>query len=429
MKFQENDIPVNSLKELGLHDGTKNLLPLNIKEQLLRGELTEFVQLKNIPVHNQNIDIDAKLSLLRKEDGSAGLFIHPIYAQKQNHSLLSPEENEHFQKAGVHQKHISAYGTLLEHGEAKYQFDDKNSPSYYLKIQKTNGETIDLWGVDLGRALAESGKNIGDKIQVEHKGNQLVTVDVPQHDKDGKVIGVVPEQKERNSWEVSEYQETRKKEKTLLFEYDEDTRSFVGVDRDNITVLEEVNGMKLTPEQKREFKDGKVVSMPDGTEFQFSPSSPDNVKANRQFLIVSLLLDGGMSFMLYHIAKNLISVKEPKEEMGYNQGYLDALAKVKSDLLTKQAQYPDDPKIAKDISTIGKEINKVESAQLPKVELNKQDVHNVKVNDSELDDKALDRQKDIKYSEKVHKESHETKSDRTEKETREEKSETQGMKR
>lgn len=429
MKFQENDIPANSLKELGLHDGTRNLLPLNIKEQLLRGELTEFVQLKNIPVNGENINIDAKLSLLKKEDGSTGLYIHPIYSQKQDHKLLSPEENDHFQKSGVHQKHVSAYGTLLEHGSAPYQFENKGSQSYYVRLEKDNGQTVDLWGVDLNRALKESNHKIGDKIQLEHKGMQLVQVDIPQYDNDKNVIGIKKEEKERNTWEVSDFKETQKKDKTLLFEFDEDTKSFVGVDRESIIVLEEVNGVKLTPEQKREFKDGKAVTLNDGTEFQFSPSSPNNLKSNRQFLIASLLLDGGMSYLLFHVLKNLITIEQPKEGLGYNKGYLDALDKVKADLLTKQALYPNDPKIAKDLSTIGKEINKVESAQLPNVELNKQDVQNIKVNDPELDDKALDRKNDTKYSEKVNKESSETKNERIDRETIEEKSESKGMKR
>lgn len=394
MKFQEQDIPTQALQEMGLYDGKNNLLPSNIKEQLLRGEVTEFVNLKNIPLNGEMINIDAKLSLQNKNDGSVGLYIHPIYSKSQPHILLDNEENIKFQQDGVHKKQISAYGTLIDHGRAKYQFDDNSQQSYFVKLLKTDGKEVDIWGVDLERALKESGHNIGDKVQLDFKGRQRVMVDIPQHDESGKITGFSKEEKERNTWQIEDFRESKKKDKVLLFEYDSETKSFIGVDQSSVMKLEEINGVRLTPEQKREFAEGKRVSFSDGTEVQLSPASPNNIKSNRNLLIASLLLDAGITFAMFHVIDKLISSRKPDDDKLYNKGYLDALNKVKADLLRKQDQYPNDPKISQDLSTIGKEIEKAEVSKLPERDLSKQHVDNIKVNDPELDDKAFKREKD-----------------------------------
>lgn len=400
MKFQEQDIPVNSLKELGLHDGKTNLLPLEIKEQLLRGHLTDFIQLKNISLNkDEKINIDAKLSLRQKADGATSLLIHPIYSKKQDHALLSSEENQLFQKDGIHTKRAAAHGILTDHGSARYQFEEKGQPSYFVRLAKPNGDTFEIWGKDLQRALQESKHEIGDNIQLNFVEAKSVSVEVPKYNKSGEKEGTEWVNTVRNTWEVSDYKEELKKEKTLLFEYDEDTKSFVGVDADDILVPEAVNGMHLTPQQKREFKDGKVVTLPDDTQIQVSPASKNNMSSNRKWLIASVLLDGGISFVMYHILKALhdkVVQNNKALEKEYNRGYLDALNKVKADLEKKQSQYPDNKEIARDLDILGKEISTVNVQQVNAVDINDKNVNDIKakVNDPELDDNALREQKE-----------------------------------
>ena len=46
-------------------------------------------------------------------------------------------------------------GKLIEHGEAKYQFDEKKDKSYFVRVQTDAGERT-IWGKDLGRAMRDS---------------------------------------------------------------------------------------------------------------------------------------------------------------------------------------------------------------------------------------------------------------------------------
>lgn len=101
---------------------------------------------------------------------------------------------------------IDMRGVLLEHGKAPYQFDETNKKdNYYVKLQTENGVKTH-WGVDLERAIDESKKVVGDKIELEFLGKQPVTVqENVLGGKDGKeVIGTRPLDTFRNEWKVSQ---------------------------------------------------------------------------------------------------------------------------------------------------------------------------------------------------------------------------------
>ncbi|EJE6497447.1 relaxase/mobilization nuclease domain-containing protein [Salmonella enterica] len=78
---------------------------------------------------------------------------------------------------------------LVEHGAAPYQDKPNAKGSYFVKLESDNGKIRKVWGVDLERAVSESGAKIGDRIKVEHIG--AVTVQLP----DGQTA-------ERNGWQI-----------------------------------------------------------------------------------------------------------------------------------------------------------------------------------------------------------------------------------
>ncbi len=82
-------------------------------------------------------------------------------------------------------------GRLVEHGTAPYQHDPKNRDSYFVTLENDRGQKHTVWGVDLGRAMAEAKPEIGDRIGLEHRGSE--TVRLP----DGTTA-------ERNAWKVHE---------------------------------------------------------------------------------------------------------------------------------------------------------------------------------------------------------------------------------
>jgi hypothetical protein len=58
-------------------------------------------------------------------------------------------------------KAYSLKGILKNHGAANYQFDKDGKPSYFIELLKPDGTLKIVWGIDLERAVAESGYQIG----------------------------------------------------------------------------------------------------------------------------------------------------------------------------------------------------------------------------------------------------------------------------
>jgi hypothetical protein len=93
-------------------------------------------------------------------------------------------------------------GELVEHGGAPYQHNPARSESYYVVYRDTGGADHVVWGVDLERAVADSGALAGQQVMLENLGRSLVTVMVPVVDATGNVIGEEEKEVYRNTWQV-----------------------------------------------------------------------------------------------------------------------------------------------------------------------------------------------------------------------------------
>ena len=93
-------------------------------------------------------------------------------------------------------------GVLVAHGADKYLHDEKNTASYFVTTRDGKGVEKTSWGIDLKRAMEESGAKVGDKIQVANEGNQPDTINVPVRDDSGKVVGQETKKAKRNTWNV-----------------------------------------------------------------------------------------------------------------------------------------------------------------------------------------------------------------------------------
>ncbi len=72
---------------------------------------------------------------------------------------------------------------LVDYGHAPYQYKEGESQSYFVKTRDAQGKEHTTWGVDLQRAVEESGAGKGDLITLKNLGKQDVVVKVV--DKDG----------------------------------------------------------------------------------------------------------------------------------------------------------------------------------------------------------------------------------------------------
>lgn len=102
--------------------------------------------------------------------------------------------------------------------------------------------------------------------------------------------------------------------KEIVFEYDSDTREFVSYDPAQVIAPDKINGYKLKDWQKDDFQKGLNVKLPDGTELQHRATDPKGIRADRTALILSVLLDGGISYLLVRGIRNLLNNKLQKYE-------------------------------------------------------------------------------------------------------------------
>jgi len=94
-------------------------------------------------------------------------------------------------------------GVLLEHGAARYQHQPDASYSYFVRYRDDSGAEQTAWGVDLKRAMSESGARVGDTVSLQNKGKTPVAVEQEVRDDSGKVIGTEWKDAIRNEWNVT----------------------------------------------------------------------------------------------------------------------------------------------------------------------------------------------------------------------------------
>ncbi|SDE62373.1 Protein of unknown function [Mucilaginibacter pineti] len=112
----------------------------------------------------------------------------------------------------------------------------------------------------------------------------------------------------------------------VLVEFDNETNEFIEVDTGKIFPPDEINGIPLTKEQKKNYRKGKEVETEDGTTIQYSAQDKHAIRANRLALIASILIDGGVSYVLF---KGLNALFNKKQEAAPGKNFNQALEKLK----------------------------------------------------------------------------------------------------
>ncbi|GAA4331865.1 hypothetical protein GCM10023149_37890 [Mucilaginibacter gynuensis] len=203
MSFNENDLPIPHLKQIGLLADGKMLLDVKDLKTLLSGRRTTLIELKNIETGNTKIKMmNAKLSLQKNVKGEVDLLIHPVYRKSVAPIYLDESEIRQLEKGKI--------GSLL-------------------------------------------------RLTIDDKGH----------------------------------------EKELLIEYDKETREFITSDTAKILVPDMINDELLTPAQKDAYRKGREVELADKTRFNFSGADIYGIRSNKLALVASVLVDGGVSYMLY----------------------------------------------------------------------------------------------------------------------------------
>ncbi|RYE22258.1 MAG: DUF3945 domain-containing protein, partial [Sphingobacteriaceae bacterium] len=129
----------------------------------------------------------------------------------------------------------------------------------------------------------------------------------------GKVPNVLKEVKENG------------KQKTVFIEFDKETNEFLKIDSAKVIAPESVNDQLLSEAQKKRFREGLEIELRDGTQLQATGKNTKGILSNRNLLVLSVLLDGGVSYLLL---KGIQALEGKQKQLQYNKGYNDALDKV-----------------------------------------------------------------------------------------------------
>jgi hypothetical protein len=115
--------------------------------------------------------------------------------------------------------------------------------------------------------------------------------------------------------------------KEVLVEFDKDTNEFIITDTEKIQAPDQVNGVPLTEEQKEKYRKGKEVQVDqDGTTLQYSGTEKQGMRSDKLALIASILIDGGVSYMLYKGLNALFGQKEEQDtKRGVGKNYHEAM--------------------------------------------------------------------------------------------------------
>jgi hypothetical protein len=222
--YSLQELPMEELQQIGLAEGQKLRLDHDDLDALLAGRRTDMLRLEALVLDDMKIEqLDAKLSLERKEDGTVGLLLHPIRREPVAPEYLTRDEAEGLEK----------------------------------------GETV----------------NVLKKIY-DGEGHQ----------------------------------------RDVLVEFDRDTNEFVVSDTKNIEAPEEINGVPLTAEQKEKFRKGKEVKVDeDGTAIQYAATEKQGMRSDKLHLVASIVIDGGISYVLYKTMHALWGQKHDKDKDKANE--------------------------------------------------------------------------------------------------------------
>ncbi|MCA5004032.1 DUF4099 domain-containing protein [Sphingobacterium bovistauri] len=114
---------------------------------------------------------------------------------------------------------------------------------------------------------------------------------------------------------------------SINIEYDKETKDFVSYDPSRLPQIISVNGISLSEIQQDDFKKGKLIELHDGTKLQHSATDSQGILSDRKRLILSVLIDGGLSYLIFRELKNLWDNKNHQTE-GLTKSYNETLAKI-----------------------------------------------------------------------------------------------------
>ncbi|KUJ56412.1 hypothetical protein [Chryseobacterium aquaticum] len=307
-----------------------------------------------------------------------------------NHKDLSTAELFEISSSNKNLYKVMAdYGNITHIGSGHFNKNPDNEMTTFVEIENERGKTIFF-----GNKLEESLKDfkVGDKIQIVQTGVEKTVLKID--DADEKELA-----KFDNVFIINPFKEKNKQFQSRIFELDKKDITIKDVDTTKYE-LKNVNGHSISEKQLQQLRKGKELKLDDETTIQISPVSKNEAKlsaSSKSLLILSLAVDGGLSFLIIKGIQKLARMQEENKLQKESTRYQIELQKLKAHLQSKSEQYPDNKNIITDLNIVSKEISASQSSlnENTNKEKEKSDI-NLQVNDPDMYEDANQKKEEEK---------------------------------
>jgi len=204
---------------------------------------------------------------------------------------------------------------LIDQDDLKALLSGRRTDMLRLEKLEFQGMVIDVLDVKLSLARNDEGlvELKFHPINKEPKASKYLTDKEAEMLAKGKVANL----------QKSVFDDKGRKIEVLI-EFDKETNEFVITDTERILAPDSINGIPLTAEQKERYRKGKEVATDDGTTIQYSANEKQGIRSDKLALIASILIDGGISYVMYKGLHALFGKKEQKQSgSNYNKALKD----------------------------------------------------------------------------------------------------------
>lgn len=239
--FTNDSLPYEKLALLGIDRQKADLLPRDVKEKLVRGEVTPLLQISIDTGNGNRVTMPLKLQMAQDKNGQTMLIAYPVRAElelNKNDSLkLSKPEMERLSRGDVLQKAIDINGEKTQH---YLQLDPETKAIIQrrvteVQIEKKLKDMEKVNDIELGtqqKQQVREGKpvelNVGDeKVSVgidlrEPQGFKVMKGDMKEWERQQKIqydnthleyLGLV--MTDKNRWEYQKVVDQQSTERAI----------------------------------------------------------------------------------------------------------------------------------------------------------------------------------------------------------------------
>lgn len=357
--------------------------------------LTE--QLKKFGIMNQNDEFSGKLSKIEINDFlNGGILIAEnnknrltfkinedkldlnVYTKDLvNHRDLSTAELFEISSQNTNLYKVMAdYGTVTHIGTDHFNKNQDNEMTTFVEIENERGKTMFF-----GNKLDESLKTfkVGDKVQIIQSGVEKTMLQTSKESSEEL-------SKYDNLFIITPFNEKNKQFQSKIFELDKKDNTIKDIDTTKYE-LQNVNGHNISEKQLQLLRKGKELKLDDDTIIQISPSAKNDLKLSansRSLLILSIVVDGGLSFLIIKGIQKLAKMREENQLQKESTRYQTELLKLKAHLQSKSEQYPDNKAIISDLNIVNREISASQSTISENNKVDERQNINLQVNDPDM---------------------------------------------